>query len=163
MNRLSLSLLGPPRIEHDGLPVKVDTRKAIALLAYLAMTGESHTRDALVNLLWPEYDQARGRATLRRTLCVIRQAMVDDWLDVGREHISLLPANGLWLDVKQFHQHLAACLSHGHPAAQGCPACLAPLTDAVALYRGDFLSGFSLKDSFNFDDWQFFQTDTLRS
>ncbi len=162
MSRLSLYLLGPPRIERDGVPIKVDTRKAIALLAYIAVTGESHRRDSLVNLLWPEYDQTRGRTALRRTLYALRKALAGAWLDVDRENIGLNPSADIWLDVDQFHRHLAECLTHGHPASQVCPACLAPLTDAVTLYREDFLSGFSLKDSFNFDDWQFFQADVLR-
>ena len=163
MSCLSLYLLGAPRIERDGEPIKVDTRKAIALLAYVAISGESHRRDSLVNLLWPEYDRARGRAALRRTLSALRKALAGDWLDVDRETVGLNPGVDFWLDVDQFHAHLAQCLTHGHPASEVCPACLAPLTDAVDLYRGDFLSGFSLKDSFNFDDWQFFQADSLRS
>ncbi|NIV37991.1 MAG: AAA family ATPase, partial [Anaerolineae bacterium] len=162
MSCLSLYLLGPPRIERDGVPIKVDTRKAIALLAYIAITGESHRRDALVNLLWPESDQSRGRASLRRTLSALRKALADDSLDVDRETIGLSPNAEIWLDVDQFHAHLAECLDHGHPASEVCPACLASLTDAVELYRGDLLSGFTLKDSFNFDDWQFFQADALR-
>ncbi|MFB0545808.1 MAG: AAA family ATPase, partial [Anaerolineae bacterium] len=162
MSQLALYLLGPPRIECDGLPIEVDTRKAIALLAYIAITGESHRRDSLVNLLWPEYDQTRGRTALRRTLYALRKALAGAWLDVDRENIGLNPSADIWLDVDQFHRHLAECLTHGHPASQVCPACLAPLTAAVTLYGGDFLSGFSLKDSFNFDDWQFFQADVLR-
>jgi len=37
-----------------------------------------------------------------------------------------------------------------------------PLTEAVALYRDDFLAGFTLRDSPAFDDWQFFQAESLR-
>ena len=44
--RTTITLLGAPRVEHDGGPVEVDTRKAIALVAYLAVTGRRHTRDA---------------------------------------------------------------------------------------------------------------------
>src|SRR5437764_1742905 len=33
---------------------------------------------------------------------------------------------------------------------------------AVALYQNDFLAGFSLRDSPQFDDWQLYQSDTLR-
>jgi len=162
VSRLALYLLGPPRIEHDGVPIKVDTRKAIALLAYIAVTGESHRRASLINLLWPEYDRTRGRAALRRTLYALRKAFAGDWLDADREEIGLNPSVDIWLDVDQFYRHLAACETHGHLVTEICPACIAPLTDAVALYRGDFLSGFGLKDSFNFDDWQFFQADALR-
>ncbi len=162
VSRLALYLLGPPRVERDGLPIQVDTRKAIALLAYIAVTGESHRRASLVNLLWPEYDRTRGRAALRRTLYALTKALDGAWLDVDREEIGLDPSADIWLDVDQFRRHLVGCEAHGHPTAQVCPACLDPLTDAVALYRGDFLSGFGLKDSANFDDWQFFQADGLR-
>lgn len=54
MPELTVSLLGPPRVERDGVPVEVDTRKAIALLAYLAVNGQGQNRDTLAGLLWPE-------------------------------------------------------------------------------------------------------------
>jgi hypothetical protein len=43
-SHLALYLLGPPRIERNGVPIQVDTRKAIALLAYLAVAGENRQR-----------------------------------------------------------------------------------------------------------------------
>ena len=91
VSRLALYLLGPPQIERDGEPVKMDRRKAIALLAYLAVTGESQRRDSLVNLLWPESDSPRGRAALRRTLYALNKALASDWLAVDREVIGLQP------------------------------------------------------------------------
>ena len=66
--RLSVFLFGPPRVERDGRPVEPDTRKAIALLAYLAMTGHAEGRDRLAALLWPDADDERARGALRRTL-----------------------------------------------------------------------------------------------
>jgi hypothetical protein len=39
MSRLALYLLGPPRLELDGEPVEIGRRRAVALLAYLAVTG----------------------------------------------------------------------------------------------------------------------------
>ena len=95
VSRLALYLLGPPRIERDGLPIKVDTRKAIALLAYIAVTGESHRRASLINLLWPESDHTRGRAALRRTLYSLRKALAGAWLDVDGEVIGLAPTLSL--------------------------------------------------------------------
>jgi DNA-binding SARP family transcriptional activator/Tfp pilus assembly protein PilF len=162
VSQLALYLLGPPRIECDGVPIEVDTRKAIALLTYIAITGESQRRASLINLLWPEYDRARGRAALRRTLYALKRALAGDWLDVSRQAVGLNPDAPIWLDVDQFHRHLAECETHKHPPSQLCAACVSPLTEAVALYRGDFLAGFGLRDSFNFDDWQFFQADGLR-
>ena len=133
MSRLSLYLLGPPRIECDGRPIQVETRKAIALVAYIAVTKERHSRDALVALLWPEFDQARGRTALRSTLYALRKALTApspgsgqvDWLDVDREDVGLNPDVDVWLDVEQFHNQLDECHTHGHPPSEVCPACLA--------------------------------------
>ncbi|MGD8791102.1 MAG: SARP family transcriptional regulator, partial [Anaerolineae bacterium] len=79
MSRLALYLLGPPRIERDGVPIKLGRRKAIALLAYIAVTEQSQRRAALVNLLWPEYDSSRGRSALRRTLYALNKALAAAW------------------------------------------------------------------------------------
>jgi DNA-binding SARP family transcriptional activator len=159
--RTTISLLGAPRIEHDGVPVEVDTRKAIALAAYLAVTGRSHTRDALAGLLWPEYSQSRARAALRRTLSSLSKARAEGWLRADRESVGL-DYGTIWVDVTRFHDLLAGCKEHGHPESDVCPDCLLPLTEAVALYRDDFMAGFGLRDSVAFDDWQFFQSESLR-
>jgi predicted ATPase/DNA-binding SARP family transcriptional activator len=162
MAQLSLFLLGSPRLERDGQVIEVDTRKAIALMAYLAVTGQSHSRDALATLLWPDYDQAHARATLRRTLSALNKALAGDWLEIDRETIGLNPDANLWIDVTQFQQRLELCRRHGHPPDEICPDCLPALTEAVNLYRDHFLAGFTLRDSPDFDDWQFFQTEGLR-
>jgi DNA-binding SARP family transcriptional activator len=54
MSELALFLLGSPRIVLDGMTVDADTRKAIALLTYLAVTQQQHSRDVLATLLWPD-------------------------------------------------------------------------------------------------------------
>jgi DNA-binding SARP family transcriptional activator len=51
MSRLALYLLGPPRPELDGEPIHIGRRKAMALLAYMAATGQLHSRDSLATLL----------------------------------------------------------------------------------------------------------------
>lgn len=52
-SRLLVHLFGPPRMERDGRPVAPDTRKAIGMLAYLALTGQAQGRDRLAALLCP--------------------------------------------------------------------------------------------------------------
>ena len=161
MPRLKLFLLGTPRVELDGASVEVDTRKAIALIAYLAVTGQPHSRDALAALLWPDYDQTHARATLRRTLSALNKALGGAWLDAGRETVSL-SREDLWMDVAEFGARVAECVRHAAPGDEACKACLGPLSEAAGLYRGDFMAGFTLRDSPNFDDWQFFQAESLR-
>ena len=53
---LTIRLLGAPDITVDGQPLVVDTRKALAVLAYLTAEGSPQPRDRLVDLLWPEID-----------------------------------------------------------------------------------------------------------
>jgi DNA-binding SARP family transcriptional activator len=149
MANLELTLLGAPKITRDGEPVEVDTRKAIALLAYLAVSGRAHTRDELANLLWPEYDHEHSRGALRRTLSTLRKALGADCIESNRETIALNRGDGLAVDVDEFRERLRS----------EKPELIA---EAVELYRGDFLSGFGLRDSASFDDWQAFETDSLR-
>ena len=73
MAQLQLFLLGPPKIALDDIAVASDRRKAVALLAYLAVTAVAHSREALAALFWPESDQSRAFAYLRRTLWEINQ------------------------------------------------------------------------------------------
>lgn len=162
MPRLALYLFGPPRMERDGRLITTDTRKAIALLAYLAVTRQRHSRDTLATLLWPEYDQTHARATLRRTLSTLNKALAGPWLQIDRDTISLNRQNDFWLDVDEFHTLLEQCRTHQHPSTSGCDVCLRALNQAVALCTADFMAGFGLQDSAGFDDWQFARADSLR-
>ena len=162
MSDLALFLLGPPRIECDGKAIDIRRRKAMALAIYLAVTGRSHSRDALATLFWPELDQGRARAGLRRALAALKKALGQDFLDVDRETVGLDHDAEIWLDVSEFQERLAECQTHPHPPEQVCPACLPLLAEAAALYRDHFLAGFTLPDSPAFDEWQFFHTEGLR-
>ena len=139
MAELSLALLGPPTVSRDGRPVTFDTRKAIALLALLAVTGREHSREELADLLWPEADAAKARASLRRTLSVTAAAM-GAGLTISRAVITLDPAE-VRVDVREFETLIA------RPDATS-------LERAAQLYRDDFLSGFVLRGCPDFEEWQ---------
>ncbi len=162
MARLSIYLLGPPRIERDGEAVEVDTRKATALLAYLVISGQTHQREALSTFLWPEADELHGRAALRRTLSALNKALNGPFLDASRDQIGLQSDSDIWLDVNEFHLAAAGCSQHSGHLQEHCHHCLQSLFRAVELVRGEFMEGFSLRDSTLFDDWQFYQGEALR-
>ncbi len=159
--QLTLSLLGTPKAEVDGNAIEVDTRKAIALLAYLAVTGERQPRDSLAYLLWPDYDHQRSRAALRRTLSTLKTALGGEWIHADRKTVTL-DRERLSVDVDEFRRCLDECATHGHSSSESCPLCLKPLSNAAALYRDEFLAGFGVRDSVPFDDWQLFQSAELR-
>src|SRR5512133_2664258 len=161
MAELRIALLGPPRVERDGAPIEVDTRKAIALLAYLAVAPERHGRDAVAGLLWPDYDTEHARGALRRTLSTLNKAVGPGWLAADRTTVGFARTS-FFLDVARFEELLAGCRDHRHPPEGACAACVAPLTEAAGLHRGDVLAGFGRGDSTSFDDWQYFQAERLR-
>jgi DNA-binding SARP family transcriptional activator/tetratricopeptide (TPR) repeat protein len=144
---LSLALLGPPIVRRNGTPVTFDTRKATALLALLAVTGREHSREQLADLLWPDADGARARASLRRTLSVTA-AVMGEGLAISRAAVALDSA-AVQVDVQEFEALI------GRPDA-------ASLERAVQLYRDDFLAGFVLRDCAEFEEWQDSVSEDLR-
>ncbi len=164
MADLHLHFFGPPRIERSGAPVELDTRKAVAALAYLAVasTDGVSTRDTLATLLYPEYRQERARAAFRRTLSSLRTGIGADLLQADRDTVSLAHDQRVWCDVLIFSALITQCKGHGHGYTQVCVDCLPLLEEAAALYTGDFMAGFSLRDSISFDDWQLFEAESQR-
>jgi predicted ATPase/DNA-binding SARP family transcriptional activator len=162
MPRLSLRFLGPPIIELDGEPVHLGRHKAVALLAYLALTGQPHSRDALATLLWPELDQSHARGQLRRTLSLLNRTLGRQWLAVDRETAAWAGEAEAWVDVDVLRERLTACVGHSHSSQETCAECIPLRTEAVDLYRDGFLAGFTLPDAPAFDEWQFFEGEGLR-
>ncbi len=146
MSDWKLYCLGTPRLELSGAPVKLETRKALALLIYLRLNQRACSRAALEALLWPEYDAPHAQANLRRVLASLNTGPTRGLLSAERETVALRQPATLWLDVDAFQQTLsAACSGAVAPAA---------LQTALDACRGDFLAGFYLKDCPAFEDWQ---------
>jgi len=161
VSQIRVFLLGSPLIERDGAPVTFDRRKAIALLAYLALTGLRHRRDTLAALLWPEYNQSEAHAYLRRTLWALNQALGPDVLSADRNAIGLRHSADLWVDLLAFRELLAVVREHTHDDLDRCQYCRDLLAEATVLYRGDLLAGFSVRESPGFDEWQIAQAETM--
>ncbi len=63
---LSFALLGQVTLHKDGLPLdQFRSQKELALLVYLAHTGQIHPRDAVANLLWDDRSTKQARSNLR--------------------------------------------------------------------------------------------------
>src|SRR5258708_12285390 len=75
MSQLQLSLLGTPVVKHGERTLTFSTRKALALLVYLAVEGGTHPRKTLSEAFWPELDAEHGRAALRATLLELRKLL----------------------------------------------------------------------------------------
>jgi DNA-binding SARP family transcriptional activator/pimeloyl-ACP methyl ester carboxylesterase len=163
MEQLSLRLLGAPQVAFGGHPVSLRLQKELALLIYLAVTSRPHTRMALATLLWPDHDERSALAALRRTIYQLKVDMGETVLEITPNLVRLRPDAFLWLDTQQFAIAMHHCTGHGHPPDAPLASCVETLEDGVALYRDNFLSGFSLPDSEAFDEWQFFEREGLRA
>lgn len=139
MTELALFLLGVPGAEESGEIVEIKSRKGLAMLAYLA-TGGSGQREALAALLWPEYGETEARRNLRRMLYAMNRTPFGEWLQADAEAITLTPGASDGIDICQYTRLMAS-------------GTLEDARRAVALYRGDFLSAFSVPDSAPFAEW----------
>lgn len=123
MPMYELRLMGSPTLTVRGADVHINRRKAVALLAYLAVTGRAHSRDALAELLWPDVDVSVGRGYLRRRLSQVNRLLGGDGIEADWETAQLNPALDLWLDVVAFRRYRAGCGVHAHnPQPDARPA-----------------------------------------
>jgi predicted ATPase/DNA-binding SARP family transcriptional activator len=160
--RLTLELLGPPQLQLDNVPVTTSRRAVTALLAYLAVSEVNHprrrhTRDSLSALLWPNYDQSKALANLRHILWEVTKFVGDGWIVTEHETVYLKPNADITLDVAQFRSLLDQAFQQSDPALR-----IPLLVEASKLYRDDFMSGFSLKDGSNINEWVLAEAESLR-
>ena len=160
MSRLALSFLGAFQATLDGVAIPFRSVKARALLAYLAIESERpHRRKILTTLLWPEESERVANNNFRQTLSSLRKVIGDreeaknPVLLVTRETVQFNLASACWLDVRAMKELV-------QDASQGTS--LSMLTEAVSLYRGDFLEGFFVRDSVAFEDWALLIRDRLQ-
>ncbi|GIV80637.1 MAG: transcriptional activator [Litorilinea sp.] len=142
MSRLFLRFCGPPEVWWGEQPVAFPTRKALALLVYLAVTGGWRSRAELMSLFWPESDSRRAQASLRNALARLRQALGPARSCVQAE-----------ADRLRFDETMAAQADWRVLAQAAETGDAVTLQQAVEEYRGDFLAGFSLADAPEFDEW----------
>lgn len=97
--RFQLRTLGEPALSTmGGRPVKLRSKKQVALLCYLAVERHWHSRDALVDLLWPEGDFEKNRHSLAVALSGLRGKLGREILETVKERVRLHP-DGVELDV----------------------------------------------------------------
>lgn len=136
-----LYMLGPVQIERDdGSPLQgFESRKAVALLCYLAVQPQPASRTHLVDLFWGEKSEERGRGNLSRVLHNI-SSILPHCLQTDRHLVQLRRPAVLWIDTEMFHDLARS-------------STVEDLTVAATLYQGDLMADFYLDDSPEFETW----------
>lgn len=155
---LDIACLGQFQVTINGLPARFATDHGRALLSYLAIEADRpHTRMYLAYMLWPDQPEAQVLNNLRQTLTRLRQTLGKASGNVAALSITTrtlqLNSHAVTLDVQQFRQLLAECKAHPHTSIEQCSDCAQRLEEAVALYKGEFLQGMSLRHSQPFTEW----------
>jgi predicted ATPase/DNA-binding SARP family transcriptional activator len=153
---LTLTLLGQVAIARDGQPLsRFRSQTEIALLVFLAQTGQSHSREAIADLLWDASSTAQSLSNLRTALARLRAHAADELL-VTRKTIAMRPECRQAVDSVRLRSDLQVI------AAPQFPAAAARLAAALRLYKGDFLAGFYLPGAPRFNDWVVVEQEYLR-
>lgn len=152
MTRLSIRLLGGFHVDLDGIPItSFKSDKVRALLAFLVVEAKHpHQRNSLAWLLWPDSPNRAARTNLRSILANLRKVINDHHaspphLLINRETIQFNKSSNHWLDVSTL---VASCIETGIESPQ-----LKHCERAIKLFKGPFLSGFSISDSAPFEEW----------
>ncbi|GAB4263109.1 MAG: BTAD domain-containing putative transcriptional regulator [Candidatus Promineifilaceae bacterium] len=135
--QLAINLFGGLEIKLNGIPVEgFISSKVPALLVYLAVTRRAHQRDTLSTLLWGEMGDTEARRNLRQALSNLRKFFAS-FLLISQESVQFNPGTSCYLDTDAFDHALET----------------GDLPTATKLYRGNFLAGFRIRQSPEFEEW----------
>ncbi len=143
---LEVRTLGGLSLRVNGRTLKdMGSHKAEALLVYLAMEGGQQSRNKLLTVFWPESAEEHASTSLRVILSILRRR-VPSYLDVSRETVGIRPDAKVRLDVTELEKELQA----------------GRIEQILQIYQGDFLRGFHVRESAEFEDWLESQQERLR-
>jgi len=133
--------------DKQGNPLKLTIRKAQLLLAYLLLNpGQLKPRERLVDLFWPDSDEAKAERSLNQTLYVIRNLLEPKGTPKGTYIITKQRAvqfnldSDFWVDIHEFETLIKA------GDYQSGDEKVNVLEQALTLYSGDLIEG-------SYDDW----------
>lgn len=144
-----IELFGGLRVEQGERSItRFQTQKTATLLAFLAfhLHKNSHPRELLIELLWPEVEPRTGRHRLSMSLSSLRRQLEPPGIPSGavlqadRFHVRLNP-EAVVTDVAEFE-----AAQHNIPTPEQGGQAVPALQRAIDLYRGPLLPGF-------YEDW----------
>ncbi len=143
LSQLTVRCLGGLEVRRDERLISgFESHKVRALFAYLITQRErSFSRDHLTGLLWSEKPDNTARRNLRQALYNLKTVLADGGATsspilVRGGDLRIDPGLDCWHDVEAFNE----ARRRGASSGAVVPHYLAA---AVALYRGDFLAGFT--------------------
>ena len=140
--KLVVRFLGTPEILKDGEEVFFSYNKVNALVYYILVRG-TVMRDELSGILWADKPDAVARKNLRNAIYEAKKILgADTFISPRKAIIKVNPAVDVEIDSKLFE---------ADPVGQ------------LDLYKGEFLQGFFIKDSVEYEDWYLAERSRLKN
>ncbi|MEM9767540.1 MAG: BTAD domain-containing putative transcriptional regulator [Cyanobacteria bacterium P01_D01_bin.71] len=143
--QLCINLFGNFQLTfEDQSAVGLQTERYQSMVAYLILKAPTpQPRSRMATLFWPDVSEAQAKASLRRELFRLRQALpeADRLLQVTSTTLHWQPQMPAWVDVTEFKKALQTAQQTEEPQTQ-----IAAFKQAIALYQGDLLPAC-------YDDW----------
>jgi ABC-type oligopeptide transport system substrate-binding subunit/DNA-binding SARP family transcriptional activator len=139
-NMLLVYLLGTPFIAINDHPLTIPRRQVRSLFYYLAANNTLIPRERLAFLYWPDTPENTARRNLNRLIPLLRKSLPDPNLIMTLGDQVSLNHQKVWVDVHDFK-------------TKGSSEGKSVVAQAVELYRGRFLEGFSLPACPEFEVW----------
>jgi len=169
-----IRLLGMVQVEKEGQLLRdFESRKALALLGYLARHDQPVSRSHLAGLFWGDKEEARGRRNLSRELSQL-SAHLPGCFQTDYYTVQFSPPDSYWVDTLALAELVRSGIEKTQlPSSSKAKSSSEPiktitdrfpyhlaegihpekLAQAVALYRGDFMTGYFLDDCPEFEAW----------
>ncbi len=159
---LRISLFGNLEIERNGKPVQgFASRKAQALLAYMARNSGLHARERLATMLWDDRPQDRSLGNLRVVITSIRKQL-GPFVTITRQSVGLNRESAIWIDTNQFEADVLQILGDSPSASMLDHQSSAQLEEALTLVTGEFLHGFNIRNAREFEAWATFERERIQ-
>ena len=150
---LKLATLGEFTIELNGVPVAgLASRKADALLVYLAVTRRPHAREHVATMLWDDRPLNRSLANLSVVLNSLKKQLAP-FLQIDRKTIAIDPVSKVSVDLHVLKDAIDVWDSQAEHGSTDRKDAMKMMDEALLAYQGDFLQGFHLREARGFDEW----------
>ncbi len=139
---LQVNMFGAPRVFWNDVPIRICRLQTRALLYRLASVESINCRDQLCHYFWPNQSEVKAKARLAHLICDLRKNLPDPSL-------VQLDQQNIWLDPKAVQtdlQRFEQCHRSTLPVQED-------LLKAINLYHGEFLEGFTLPSSAEYELW----------
>ncbi|MBS4536419.1 hypothetical protein GOQ29_12400 [Clostridium sp. D2Q-14] len=159
MAKLEIYLLGRVEILWQGESI-IDklSHKLIGILSYMAVNREnSFSRNKIANIFWDSSDSNSSRYNLRYNIWSLRKLFKDnnikqDIFIADKESIRFNEEFNIYVDAEDFQNRLDNFRADS----------IDNLEHIRNLYKGEFLEGFYIKDSSQFNDWLFYERERFQ-